>query len=284
MIKTRVTFDIEDHEYFSMLKTYISLNYSEVIITDDCNFDFIITDKPLEGDQYIIISSHHFTIYKYQKASKICSQIVNCAAKEVADDEYEISGKKAKLIVVTSAAGGAGKTRLSQSLCIRLAEMKQKVLYMSLDCFSAMEGKFNDDNENDISKLQYYLTLKRDTNKSVEAIKGYDSIHNVYFIRSIYPSMDQLFDLDTMETLLTGLMKNTVYQYIIFDIPTCITEASLLLMNHAFLTFVINKFDSPREKIYLKFLTDRTGKNMKAVPSDYDLEQMIGMMSGIEYE
>lgn len=279
MIKTRITFDVTDLEYFRMLRTYISLNYSEVIVIDENDYDFIVSDKPEKSDQRIVIASHDFDIFKYQKASKICSLIINYATKDEEQSDHVNEERTAKLVSVTSAAGGAGKTLLSQNLCVKLAEMHQKVLYVSLDSLSAMEGIFSDENENDISKLQYYLSLDRDVNKSVEAIKGHDSISDVYFIRSLYPSLEVLQDPKMMRRLVSGLQANTVYQYVVFDIPAFMTPASVILMSHTYLTLFINRYDSDREKTYLKFLAEKTGKNIRMIQHGQDIDSILGMVA-----
>jgi len=285
MIKTRIIFDVKDVEFFNKLKSYILLNYNNVIEYSEKNYEYIISDKPIHKENYIIISDINFDIYKYQKASKICSLIINKTNIDNKNDDKNNLAKKSPIILaITSACGGVGKTYISQQLAQSLAKENYKVLYILLDSFSPLDGQFKDENEYDISKLIYYLLQKKDVNKAIEAIKTYDHINDVHYIRSLYPSLDGFMELQTAQYLIKGINSNNIYDYIIFDIPSYLTQANIEMMKHSHIVFFINKYNSEREKIFLKFLNQKATTTCYEITNDYNIENLVTNIKDIRHE
>jgi len=275
MIFSTIKFDVKDRVYFKMLKSYILLNYSNVIKIDDINYDFVISDKVKLKENYIIINDTNFDIYKYQKASKICSQIVNKTNKNKKDDKTLPTINKVKIITVTSAIGGAGKTTIAEAIASILVSEGHKILLISLDLFSPYAGLLEDVNENDISKLIYYLQEERGVNISIEACKSYDHNKDIYFIRSIYPSLDGFISEKVTSSLLKGIKNNRIYDYIVFDIPSYLTKGNIKIMNEANLNILIKLNDSRREKIYIEYLEKKTKKTITIINRESNIRKIL---------
>jgi len=285
MIKTRIIFDVKDVEFFNKLKSYILLNYNNVIEYNEENYEYIISDKNIHKDNYIIISDIDFDIYKYQKASKICSLIINKTnIDNKNNNSSDLTKKISTLLSVTSACGGVGKTYLAQQLAQELAKKGYKVLYILLDSFSPLDGSFKDENEYDISKLVYYLLQKKDVNKAIEAVKTYDHIKDVHYIRCLYPSLDGFMKLETAQYFIKGINNNGIYDYIIFDIPSYLTKANIEIMKNSQISFFINKYNSEREKIFLTFLNKKMNAKCHEINKDYNFEKLLQSIKEVIHE
>jgi len=275
MIFLTITFDIKDKEYFKMLKQYIMLNYSNTIKIDNKQYDYTISDKEKLNNKYIIINDTDFDIYKYQKASRICTQLMNKSniKKTLYNDENYNS--KIKIITVTSTVGGAGKTTLAEKICVLLANDNNKVLYISLNSSSILPGNFRDKEEVDISKLKYYIIKKEDTNISIEKCKSYDVDKDVFFIRSTYPSMDGFMSIELIKKLLEEIKQNSIYDFVVFDIPSCLTKTNIEIINQGSLNFLIKLNENTKEQIYIDYLKEKVTSKINVINRQQDIKEQL---------
>lgn len=128
---------ITDRQYFDSL--FVSPQKAEILIVSENLYDntlqkhniakvFVMTEQDEEeGTDDLNIDK----IYKYTSIKEIFNEIVG---KSEAVLNIDNSGKKdPQIIVVTSAAGGVGKTTIAMGLSACLAKDYRKVLYMNCD-------------------------------------------------------------------------------------------------------------------------------------------------------
>ena len=136
MTKTQLYFDIEDKEYFERLQQYISANYGTYFeITDSlgdeqqvCTVSDYINKRNRKW--IFLIKEEKGDASKYSSASEICSLLMEF--NDFGAEDRTIKYKKGLVtICLTSAAGGAGKSLISQAVCCCLALTGKKVLYIN---------------------------------------------------------------------------------------------------------------------------------------------------------
>lgn len=252
MDKIRLNIKLSDNEYVKHLSEYIRINGLNIISLTEENPDITLIDSQQNNDEFILKTHTKEThMYRYKCADRIIGSII-----ENVDISLGVKGKSNnRTIFVTSAHGGAGKTYISQALSIYLSRNGRKVLYVNLDGLCVKDSIFKCDEQNDISLINYYAKKGNENiNAYIERYKNYDAAKNVFFLKSIYPSYDVCFDMNSAKVFIDSLNSNDLYNYTIIDCPLYPFSQYALIMKNSYKTLLIKNRGSEREEEAAVFL------------------------------
>lgn len=236
--------------FFSTPKTVDTLIVSEALYSSELlrhNISNIFILSEDSGEE--TASSDNLTkIFKYSSTKEIFNQIVY-KNKDILNSQ--IAHKETRVIVVSSAIGGCGKTTVAMALSLSLARNHKRVLFISLD---AMQG------------FSYYLNNKSampgnfGTDASVSDDKLYDSIlpyirkesfcylppfsHNIYMVGLNY---------SFYERMVKAACESKEYDYIVVDTNLEFDDAraSLIQMADKVILIVLQDLYSTAKTEYM---------------------------------
>lgn len=137
--------------------------YSDLLIKHDIAQGFILTE-----DVETIDCGRNFTpIYKYSSVKEIFSVISGKTSGTLSTGGGEKSGPR--MILVTSAIGGVGKTTIAMGIASVLAKHMKNVLYINNDYLQNFQALLI--NQTPISDMETYMHLASNENQEFQCIK-----------------------------------------------------------------------------------------------------------------
>lgn len=255
-----IYFEVEDKEYFRRLEEYIRFNFTAFfhVCQKTEESDYVITDylNKRNSRNIISIKESDGDIKKFQRASGICLDLVGIIYKNT-EISKESSGVDPLIICVTSALGGAGKTRIAKALAKHAAAIGREVLYINLDPSSAGEIERGESAGNDLTKLQYFLEnnskisgtlLKEVSNPVIDG--AYDCIANVR------PVPDCFIGSKVADRLMEAARADEFHNLIIMDVPSFLSDTLLKLIQEANIGILITGREiTRREQGFMDYIS-----------------------------
>ncbi|MBN2558526.1 MAG: AAA family ATPase [Clostridia bacterium] len=254
MKKMNLYFDVRDTEYFERLKKYILLNNGNLLgiakAREELNGGYLVSDylNKRNTRNIIIFGEGKDELSKYQKASAICNVFLDRYSED--SGEYIEAGKGgARIICVTSALGGAGKSTASKAICCRLAERGRKVLYVNLDSLSSGETVFGQAESNNCTRMRYFMRKHEgEMAARIKSLAARDERRRVDYISNGRPSMDGPIEEAEAEWFASAVTGSSIYEYVVLDIPSCLSEGHIKLMKEASLNIIIRRGETGRRQ------------------------------------
>lgn len=199
------------------------------------------------------------TIYKYTNIKSIFSQILR---DNLGSTDPYIHKDASRLILVTSACGGTGKTTLALAACQCLAMIGKTALYINADYLQSFQYRLAD--RSPLSDL-YTYTNSTDLNNSI-----YDSIRPLirkegyYYIPPFKADIMSVgLDYSIYEKLAEDAKASNEYDYVIVDAVNTFDEVNARLMKDADKVIIVTK-QNPQAA----FATKRLISNINGISSD----------------
>ncbi|MFO7611118.1 MAG: AAA family ATPase [Clostridia bacterium] len=254
MKKMNLYFDVRDTEYFERLKKYILLNNGNLLgivdAKEELNGGYVVSDylNKRNTRNIIIMGEGKEELSKYQKASAVCSFFLGRYSED-AGELIATGGSGARIICVTSALGGAGKSTVSKAICCRLAERGRKVLYANFDPFSSGEMVFGQSDINNYTRMRYFMRKHEgDMAARIKSLAVRDERRRVDYISNGRPSMDGPIEAVEAEWVASAISGTPIYEYAVLDMPSCPSEGNITLMKEASLNIIIRKEETGRRQ------------------------------------
>jgi len=260
MERIPIYIDVSDTEFFERLGDYIRLNYSryfKIVKDNEAELGFTITDYLNRRNSHSIITIKESggDIDKFQKADDICISLLKLTHGDAVFSR-KLNEKGPKVICVTSALGGIGKTTVAKALAKCALSRGFRVLYINTDPTSAGEVPTRGKQSNSLTKLHHILMEKdKETGlllKSVSLVSsegGYDCIVNHI------PSPDSIISGKCMEKLIAAAKMDTFHDFIFIDFPSYLSESLLeLAKGVSIMIVVLSNGKNDREEEFKKFL------------------------------
>lgn len=261
MKKIRVKIEIEDQDYKKRLSDYIKIKGLNLFEINEKTYDLYVKDK--QACIYLKTKKEEKVISKYQSAQSIMEEMIEIFSRHQSLD-FSSEEKRSKVIGICSSQGGEGKTFLAQRMAIWAKKQGKKVLYINLNGMACHEGIFTCDKPKDLSLLFYYLKKENEKfNTYLEMYKNYDPLYKIYYLSGIYPSFDTFLEEKEVNFLMTALRRNSLYDYIILDIPLCFHRAYINILKMAHFSVYIKTSDGPKQKAIEEYLKK---EEVKLVP------------------
>lgn len=256
MKRLRIRIDGKDKPYLDMLREYLKVNGSGLFDIVDENADCLLTDNQTYSGKkdVIVLSEENGDIFKYQPADHISACILEKGYIGQGSGR-PLCMKKTRIVFMTSAHGGAGKSTIAQGLCLYWSKRSKKVLYIDLDAFTSGECIFSNEKEKDFSILRYYISkMEGDINMYIEKYKNYDAVYDVSYLKSIYPSCENMLTEAESSFLMKGMTENELYDYIVIDPPLYPAKAYLDMMKKSDHVIFVKNAGSTKEEEVIAFL------------------------------
>jgi MinD-like ATPase involved in chromosome partitioning or flagellar assembly len=239
-------------------------------------------------------SDNNFTysvINKYQAANKLIDEILKIYLREHPNSRLE--GEKngnCKYIALYSPIAKSGKTVCALSLASALANQGNRVLYMSLEPFPSVGEYFHLEAKNYMSELIYYVKDKKQVigAKIVEKADHFRN-ENLYIIAPFENTKElEPITAADWEFLALQLRKNSLFEYIIVDLPSTYGKLVLDQMRLADKIIFIEsaeKYDQSKRDAFMKMLgMESNGDEIKTklvrVMNQYDRNIRYAAPSG----
>lgn len=213
---------ITDHAYFD---TYFAKpQKAEILIISDEWYEsallrhniqniFVMMEQDDEGNDALEDLNVH-RIFKYTSIKEIFNEIAGKSADTLKIAAYE--KRETQIIVVTSAAGGVGKTTVSMGVAASLSKNFKKVLYINasrLQCFQNLLA-----NETLISSPEVYSDLLNPKDDIYEKIKHVVR-HEIFSYLPAFkaPLLSIGLDYSIYKKIIISAQKSNDFDYIIVD-------------------------------------------------------------------
>ena len=231
-------------------------------ISKEINPKFIFLTENIE--KFTSFNSENFIILrKYDSAKNINQEIeyLNVLAK----GSVAIIPKKknVKIYVVTSGAGGTGKSSIAISLSRDLSKrLLRKVLYLNMESLQIYDSYFIDmgKGKRNISDFLYYLFKKLEVEKRITSTKSFIFIDS-FGVNTFYPSgeQNQFSELnnDDIKFVLDKICETNEFEFIVIDLGIECLEILYFLYNYAnnlLLIYDKSNFTQNKNKVVIDLL------------------------------
>lgn len=218
---------ITDRAYFAEFMS--TPQKAEIIIMSDQLYDSAVQRHNFQNifvmleqmDEDVAHESNINQLYKYSSVKEVFNQIIGKSIDSLRINDAE--RKEAQIIVVTSAAGGVGKTTVSMGIATCIAQNYKRVLYINasrLQCFQNLL-----DNKNPITSAEVYSRLMTARDSAYVDVK--ESIRKEVF--SYVPSfraplLSVGLDASIYRKIIVSAKRSDDYDYIVVDAENTFDE------------------------------------------------------------
>ncbi len=169
-------------------------------------------------------------LFKYTSIKEVFNEIIGQSAESLKIKNAE--KKETQIVVVTSAAGGAGKTTIAMGICACLAKNYQKVLYINADRLQKIKYLF--ENKTAISEHDVYAKLINNSDRIYEDIKHVIRKEEFYYLPSFKASLMALgIKYEIYAKIAEDAKKSSDYDFIIIDAESTFDEEKIKLFDIA---------------------------------------------------
>lgn len=167
------------------------------------------------------------SIYKYQPLNLLFSQITAIYSETNGQLIKNIAhNRERRVISVYSTSGGAGKSTIAINLARESAFSGKKVLYLNLEWISTTASFFSTNNNNDFSKVIYYLKSNNGQLKTkLSGLKSYDPATKLEYFEPVL-NPNELLDLtvEDVQILIDALLEVGGYELIVIDLDASLND------------------------------------------------------------
>ncbi len=261
MKKIRVKIEIEDQDYQKRLSDYIKIKGFSLFEINEKTYDLYVKDR--QACLLLKTKKEEKVINKHQSAQTTMEEMIEIFSRHQSID-FSSEENRSKVIGVTSSQGGEGKTFLAQRMAVWAKKQGKKVLYINLNGMACHEGIFTCEKPKDLSLLFYYLKKESEKfNTYLEMYKNYDPLYKIHYLSGVYPSCDIFLEEKEVNYFMTALKRNSLYDYIILDIPLYPHRAYTNILKMTYFTVYIKSSDGPKQRAIEDYLR---AEEVKLVP------------------
>jgi cellulose biosynthesis protein BcsQ len=257
-------------------------NYSKLSKETKLKFIFL-TENLVQLEKYN--SENFILIKKYESVKNINLEIEYLNLLINGSMALIPKRQNVKVYVVTSGAGGTGKSSIAICLSRDLSKRySKKILYFNMESFQIYDSYFTEmpKGKRNISDFLYYLFKKSDLNKNSQSTKSYiytDSFGvNVFYPSEGHNDLSEL-NIEEIKFVLDELCQSKEYDYIIVDLGIENLETLYFLYNYSNnLLQIYDKSNFTQNKNVI--LTDLIKKNSSENPTD----KILKIFNKIEFD
>lgn len=318
-----------DEDYLKALSSYLSINYfNEFKITSISSREYFNKYlSSVQGIDILLINRNMFNIeiekkfintiilmgediedrsiqeygyiFKYMRATKIYNEIKRNFILENPNigDEGTAGKKMTKVTSVYSPIGGSGKTIVSITTALKLAENANEVLYLNFEDISSTSVFFDCRSRNSMSDI-LYLAKDRNEHLSSEILKYINKDANgVSYIAPIKSVLDfETITRDDIVYFIKAIKSLNKFDNIVIDLSSkfCSLYGGILSISDNVISILINDIESrvkmdaflkqqeSLDKYFFIMNKVKSGENIKAIPEVLK-EEKKPVVGSIEY-
>ncbi len=179
-------------------------------------------------------------MYKYTSIKEIFSEIVGKSSQCLNADDNE--KKETKVILVTSAAGGVGKTTIALGISKCLSKNYKRVLYVNASRLQTFKYVFN--NKAVISENGIYAKMINPTDRIYEDIKHVIRNEDIYYLPSFKASLISLgIKYEIYSEIVAAAKRSNDYDFIVVDMDSSFDEEKVSFFDMADKVLIITGQD-----------------------------------------
>lgn len=220
-------------------------------------------------------------IFKYSSSNEIYRTV--CRAMEGKLTEQDREKQKTKVVVVTSASGGTGKTTVALGLCANLAARMQRVLYIDAEHMNSFQCWL----ENCVSLNEaVYADVQYDMNGVYRRIKAYIGKEGFDYVPPLKAALVTLgISMNFYRTLLHEARESGDYDVIVVDTDTIFDEDKAFFMT--FSDVLITVVNQTRSSVWaanelLKNVRTNSSEKYLFVCNNFDENNYNALVSSAE--
>lgn len=235
---------ISDKAYFQ--EFFSNPQNAEILIVSDELYDSSIRRHNI-ANVFVMMENYSNEIsdesdvrrlFKYTSIKEIFNEIVGKSAKDLRIADVE--KKDTQIILITSAAGGVGKTTLAMGISASIAQNYKRVLYVNASRLQVYQHML--DNCSRITASEVYSKLASATIYIYDEIKHVIRKEGFSYLPPFRASLMSLgLDYSIYEKIIVSAKKSGDFDFIIVDADTTFDEEKARLFNFADKIFIITK-------------------------------------------
>ncbi|MCR5144637.1 MAG: AAA family ATPase [Lachnospiraceae bacterium] len=272
MAKTRVIIADEDENYIIPLQhKFIVEFFNEIeleVITDSLFFDEFFS-KP-QSAEILIVSENLYNaslqrhniqnifkmmeryedgdtgdlsttqLFKYTSIKEIFNEIIGKSAETINVTLEE--KKEAQIILVTSAAGGVGKTTIATGISACLEKNYKRVLYIEASRLQCFQGKF--DNNTPITEREIYSKLIKPTERIYGDIKHVIRKEEFSYLPNFKAALMSVgVEYSIFEKIAISAKNSGDFDYIVIDAESTFDEDKTSLLDLSDKVIIVTEQD-----------------------------------------
>lgn len=208
--------------------------YTEELLKHDIAHIFVLTESP-EKDHTITQQVEY--LYKYTNVRGIFMEIIGNSNLQIMKRK---EGEEPKIVLVTSCAGGTGKTTVSLGLAYAMADMGQKVLYIEA---SHLQGAaYNMEDRSPIKEQYIYEQLGHADTHIYQHIKPVIRQEKFKYLPPMKASLLAFgISYDIYEKIALSAKKSMEFNFIIVDAESVFDSDKTKLMDVADKVIVVTE-------------------------------------------
>lgn len=169
-------------------------------------------------------------LFKYSSIKEIFNEIVGKSAGSLSVAAAE--KKDTQIVVVTSAAGGVGKTTIALGVAASLAKSYKRVLYLNASRLQNFQYLL--DNKTPLSSSEVYAKLTNPTERIYEDLKHVIRKELFSYLPAFKASLMSLgISYDVFETIAQSAKESGDFDFIVLDAESTFDEYKTKLINIA---------------------------------------------------
>jgi cellulose biosynthesis protein BcsQ len=167
-------------------------------------------------------------IFKYTSIKEIFNEIVGKSAGAL--NIAAVEKKETQIILVTSAAGGVGKTTVAMGMCAYLGKTFKRVLYINACSLQTFQSLL--ENQMPITSSDIYTKLVARKEKIYDEIKHVIRKEKFYYLPPFKaPLLSLGINASVYKEIISEAKKSAEYDYIIVDTDHIFNEAKTELID-----------------------------------------------------
>lgn len=225
---------ISDRDYFNDF--FSKPQNAEILIVSDELYDsslqkhnignvFVMMEQLEEGDTGDLNVTR---LFKYTSIKEIFNEIVGKSS--VALNVADVEKKETQIVLVTSAAGGVGKTTVAMGMAASLSKNYKRVLYISASRLQVFQHML--DNNSSIIASDIYTKLALATGNIYEEIKHVIRKEIFSYLPPFKAALMSLgLNYSVYEKIILSAKNSEEYDFIIIDSDVTFDEDKATLIN-----------------------------------------------------
>lgn len=195
---------------------------------------FLMTerDQKVEENELNVVR-----LFKYTSIKEIFSEIIGECQELL---KVQVSQKETKVVIVTSACGGMGKTTIAMGICHSLAQKRKRVLYIDAEEFQVFQSML--ENAEPITASTTFSGMARMDGKLYENIRNIICTEEFDYLPPFKaPLMSFGIQLSVYIQIIKALKESEAYDFVVVDTDAVLNEEKALLMSEADHVLIVTK-------------------------------------------
>lgn len=276
---------ISDRNYFE--KFFSRPQNAEILIVSDELYDsslqrhnianiFVMMEQLEEGDTGDLNVNR---LFKYTSIKEIFNEIVgkSAAALSIAD----IEKKETQIVLVTSAAGGVGKTTVAMGIAASLSKNYKRVLYINASHLQVYQHML--ENPSAITGSDVYAKLAAASADIYSEIKHVIRKETFSYLPPFKAALMSLgLEYSLYEKIAVSAKKSEDFDFIIIDADTTFDEGKASLLNLADKVVVVTKQTMASvlaTNIFVSNINGSVADKYSFICNDFDKEDNNALIS-----